>query len=100
MISLLCIALYIALGIATAGLATWFDPDAFTGYGTEVDAFFVALAMLGWPLALPVFVAKRIAIVTGNAKRKDLRVRAELEKELAAARREVEDLLRRGPVRG
>jgi hypothetical protein len=108
---LLFLGLWLACGAATLALSVWLEPDKFDvahilkrdhrgyediwqdyehGIVTGRSVFTVGL----WPIALIVVAIGGLIRVLVRSKREKLKLRDELEKELASAKREVEDLLR------
>lgn len=92
---------YLALGVATLGVASWVAPDIYLRQRADgiwyrpehfegIDYLFTILL---WPIGLP--VALGWGVVERNRGRLNQRVvaRRQLEMDLAAARREIDTLL-------
>jgi hypothetical protein len=91
------LGLWLLCGAVTFGVAVWINPE---GYGAEdysddeLTLMKSAATVVVWPVAIFVYTLNQLRKALLRTKKEKLKLRAELEKDLAAARREVEDLLR------
>ena len=99
MTALIWLAGYFAAGLAVMAAVVWLHPDWYddaeiSHYDLTDGTTRMSFTVLLWPLGLPLLAIERLGAVVLRSKKNDLRILAELEKELAAAHKELDAFLR------
>lgn len=86
--------LYFLVGVIVFACAVWINPDTYNSEYDAEEAFFATiLTITMWPAAVLFWATNGLRKVLVRTKKEKLKLREELDKEVSAARREVEDLL-------